>query len=216
MNNFQRLVADDPDVAVLFDTSEIDHVCRLVHNNPQAVADGIRAYLLEPLQRVVESLYRDGKNSANSDFQQSALALLESATNVCRIIDLNPVRCTESATELSEILSTKWREFALQGTASSLWHDLPKKSKQNKKAASVERPNARSPFKQAIKAAMRPYKRDFVAFKVFMQSWEKNPIKGLSIEPQGDGKGYVVTDEDGDLGAHPYAYTSLQKMYAEI
>lgn len=85
-----------------------------------------------------------------------------------------------------------------------------------REVSKLPRPNATSMFKQAIQAAMSPYKRDCSTFKDFMRSWERNPIRGLSIKPDSYENWYVVTDEDGDLGERVYTFGTLQKMYAKI
>jgi len=86
---------------------------------------------------------------------------------------------------------------------------------QRKKASKAPRPSAKSPFKQAVKAAMKPHKRDDQTFLSFMQNWQHGHINGLTIKTFDHKDSFTITDETGELGEKNYAWATLEQMYSQ-
>jgi hypothetical protein len=84
----------------------------------------------------------------------------------------------------------------------------------NRASAKLLRPSTKSPMRGAILKAMKPYKKDFQAFKSFMQSWEADAINGLRLTEVNDTQSYIVSDENGDLGQKTYKRDTLEVMYS--
>ncbi len=207
---FDRLVASDREVQSLFDPGELAHVCDSLTTDPTAVVGGIRRYLIQPLGKVIECLYGGAMPSTLLD---SAIKLKESAENICYMVELQSDRGVDH--ELSEILNTRWTAFVVQGSAYRTYHDLPKERAQKSKSARLERPGAKSPLADAIRAAMKSHKASGQSFKDFMQMWGLGHLDGLRVESDGHGKNYMVLDENGDLGSRTYTWGTLEKMYSK-
>jgi len=213
MSAFKQLLASNKDVQVLFDPGEIDSVCSHIKTRPCAVVAGVDRYLIKPLELVTESLYRDGKNKANSEFQRAALALLETAMNVRRVINLKQNLCEESANELSEILESRWRNFVFYGASPSLFYELPKQRQQKKLAASKTR--IKDELRALILLALRPAKQEKRSFKELLAAWIEAPIDNvrlIEIEPF---KSYEVSVDFSDFEPKKYTRSTLQKIYSE-
>lgn len=84
-----------------------------------------------------------------------------------------------------------------------------------REVSKLPRPNAVSPFKKAVIAAMRPYKRGDQTFQSFMATWQLGHINGLTVRTFDHKENFVITDEDGDLGKSTYSWGSLQVMYSQ-
>ena len=85
----------------------------------------------------------------------------------------------------------------------------------NRASAKLPRPSTRRPIRDAIMKAMKPHKKDFQAFKSFMQSWETDAINGLRLTEVNDTQSYIVSDENGDLGQETYRLGTLEVMYSQ-
>ena len=129
LSPIERLIASDANVELLFDTGEIDHACELFITETAVAVSGLPIFVIEPVSKVIDNLYEN--SDGNSDFLLSASNLLESAQNICRLINLNPERDIESIKELAEILRNSWLNFVRSASANQIWGDLQKKISMN-------------------------------------------------------------------------------------
>ena len=129
LTHLERLIASDANVKLLFDTGEIEHACELLLVDPVVAAAGLPTFVIDPVQKVIDNLYENG--DGDSDFLLSAIRLLESVQNICRMINLNSDRDIESKKELSEILCDSWLNFVRLASANRIWSDLHEKISTN-------------------------------------------------------------------------------------
>lgn len=206
MTPFARLLIDDGDVQSLFDTGEIEHVCHSLSTDGISIKQGFQRCLIEPLNKVIESLYQTGQ----STFLTAALNLSDCASNVVAAIDTN--LSPEMANEFSEILRNRWTDFVVHGSAHRVYHELPTVSK--KASTNASKPRKKNPMRTAIIEAMGPSRKAHTDFKSFMQMWQLGHLHGLTARSFGDGKKYIIADENGDLGETAYTWGTLEKMYS--
>jgi hypothetical protein len=200
------LLAADSDARALFDPGEIDHICGLVAESPERVEAGLREFVIEPLERILDLLGRP------TELRRAALALREMLETIVRLVGLHPA----SASEFSGDLRLRWNEFIAAAAASRLYHDAPEARAQKRRAAAYQRPRARSALAEAMLAVMAPEHRKGVSFKDFMASWEQaGVLSGLRLTPDPTSPRYSVEDEDADRGRREYTWGSLAKMYSQ-
>lgn len=85
-----------------------------------------------------------------------------------------------------------------------------------REVSKLPRPKAKSPFKEAVLAAMSNEKSSSQDFKTFMQRWRLGHIGGLTIKSTAGSDSYIITDENGELGQKTYTWGTLEKMYSQI
>ena len=85
---------------------------------------------------------------------------------------------------------------------------------QNRAAAKRPRPGRAKPMAARITDGMKPYRRDHVAFKVFILAWERETIGGLRLSAVGE-MSFSIADENA-ASEPPVTRTrgTLQKMYS--
>lgn len=89
------------------------------------------------------------------------------------------------------------------------------RSDKAREVSRLPRPNAKSQFKVAVIAAMRPHKLDDQQFKSFMSMWRQGAIHGLTVKTVDNSENYMITDENGNLGEQSYKWTTLEAMYSQ-
>lgn len=88
------------------------------------------------------------------------------------------------------------------------------RAERNRERARKSRPGRRSPLTDRIRTALAPFKRQGVAFKLVLRSWERDRIGSLRLTELEDGR-YLVSDEDGaDDAEQPYTLGTLGKIYS--
>ena len=94
-------------------------------------------------------------------------------------------------------------------------HERFRRAEKNREHARKSRPGRRSPLADRIKVALAPFKREGVAFKLVLRSWERDRIGSLRLTELEDGR-YLVSDEDGaDDAEQPYTLGTLAKLYSK-
>lgn len=109
---------------------------------------------------------------------------------------------------------TDWHTYAIFLRNAPYAAAARKAEKQRLDASKKARPAAKSEFKKAIQAIMRPAKLAGDEFKDFMKSWQLGPIEGLRATIALDGVLYSISDENGEVGDSTYAWNSLKMMYS--
>ena len=125
LSPLEQLLASDSNVRYLFDTEEIKNFCDLLINNPHTAHGGLIPFVIEPVERVVNNSYENGDGT--SDFLLSASKLFETATNLLRMMNLNPTPEAATLIELTDILEKSWLKFAHAASANRIWMDLDEK-----------------------------------------------------------------------------------------
>lgn len=93
-------------------------------------------------------------------------------------------------------------------------HERWQRAEKNRERARKPRPGRRSPLADRIKAALAPLKREGVAFKLVLRTWERDRIGSLRLSEL-DGDRYLVADEDGeDDDRGEYTLGTLAKLYS--
>lgn len=97
-----------------------------------------------------------------------------------------------------------------------LYDGYAQKEKANADArAAARNPRRKDPMRAAIIAVMRLPKENHDDFKSFMQMWRLGHLNGLTAKSIENGRKYIITDDNTDLGAKTYRWSTLEKMYSE-